>query len=169
MPNKDSHFFGTIFKLHGYKGHLDIRCEKIPENFHKINSILIQLEGQFIPFIIKEIKKKNEQVLLVKLKGIDTEEDAMALLKKDIFVKKKFLILNKDENLEGLNVFDKNYGFLGEVEFIDRRTAQKLIVVKTKDKSILIPFHPKFVISIGKDVRVCVPKDLLEINNIFNE
>ena len=171
MTEEDCFFFGTIFKLHGYKGDVNIYNDNdTPLILSEIEFFYIEENNELIPYFAenKRIKKKN--VLLVKFEDIESEEDALKILKKKVYLPKSIL---KDEDLDqnkiivGFDVIDKRLGNIGRVKFVNESTSQSLIIVRRGEKDFFIPFHNQFVLNIilsKKIIQVDIPKELININ-----
>ena len=171
MKKQDCFLLGTIFKLHGYKGDVNIYNDNdIPLILSEIEFFFIEENNELIPYFAerKRIKKKN--ILLVKFEDIDTEEDALKILKKKVYLPKFIL---KEEDLDynkiivGFDVIDKRLGKIGRVEFVNESTPQSLIIVKAGGREFFIPFHEQFVLNIileKKIIQVDIPKELININ-----
>lgn len=170
MHTKNCFFFGTIFKLHGYKGCVKLYIEKkVSVEITSIKHLFIDIENELIPHFIENVKLQNSTIALIKFRNVDTEEAAKKILKKEVYasndIKKDSSDTCADENLIGYSVIDKTKGDIGLVSHVDNQTSQKLIVIKNKEKTIFIPFHENFIINIKNGyIEVDLPEDLLNIN-----
>ena len=172
MKKQDCFLLGTIFKLHGYKGNINIYNDNnIPLIFKEIDFFYIEEDKELIPYFTENIRLKSKQVLLVKLEDIDSEEQALKILKQKVYLPNKFLPKLKNINLDklivGFNVIDNTVGEIGIVDFVNNKTAQKLIIITNKSKKILIPFHEHFIKKIdtkNQKILVDIPEELLNIN-----
>ena len=138
MQKKDCFLFGTVFKLHGYKGDVNIyNDDDIPFDFAALEFFLIELDNKLIPFFIDKARPTKPNVVLVKFKDINSEEDARKILKRKVFLPKE-LFPEKDDNeisekqLIGYSVIDRKMGEVGKITFINSKIAQQLIYVSIK-------------------------------------
>ena len=171
MKKQDCFLLGTIFKLHGYKGDVNIYNDNdIPLILSEIEFFFIEENNELIPYFAESKRNKKKNILLVKFEDIDTEEDALKILKKKVYLPKFIL---KEEDLDynkiivGFDVIDKRLGKIGRVEFVNESTPQSLIIVKARGKEFFIPFHEQFVLNIileKKVIQVDIPKELININ-----
>ena len=171
MKKQDCFLLGTIFKLHGYKGDVNIYNDNdIPLILPEIEFFFIEENNELIPYFAESKRNKKKNILLVKFEDIDTEEDALKILKKKVYLPKFIL---KEEDLDynkiivGFDVIDKRLGKIGRVEFVNESTPQSLIIVKAGGKEFFIPFHEQFVLNIileKKIIQVDIPKELININ-----
>ena len=136
---------GQIVNTFGIKGEVKVNpfTDDISQ-FEKLKSILIVKDGKLSEVEIEETKYSKNQVLL-KLKGIDTVEEAEkyrgCYLKIARSNSKK---LPKDTyfiaDLLGLTVYTDENILLGKVEDIYNSGANDIYVIKSEDgKQILLP------------------------------
>jgi len=172
MKKQDCFLFGTIFKLHGYKGDVNIYNDNdIPLVFSEIDFFYVEENNELIPYFADSIRPKKKKILLVKFEDVDSEEVALRILKRQVYLPNKFLPkiedINPDKIMVGFDVMDKTLGNVGIVDFVNDKTAQKLIIVKEGEKEFFIPFHDNFVLNIDlekKILNVDVPEELMNIN-----
>ena len=172
MKKQDCFLFGTIFKLHGYKGDVNIYNDNdIPLVFSEIDFFYIEENNELIPYFADSVRPKKKKILLVKFEDVDSEEIALRILKRQVYLPNKFLPkiedINPDKLIVGFDVIDKNLGKVGIVDFVNEKTAQKLIIVKNGGKEFFIPFHDNFVLNIdleNKILNVNIPEELMNIN-----
>ena len=171
LQKKNLFSFGKIFKLHGYKGAVNIyNAHNSIIDIKKIEYFLVDINGDFVPYFINNIQVKNKNILLVNFEDVDTKEEASKLLKKETFLPEKVLhTKNSRKILAGYNIIDKKLGNIGKVLAVNEKTKQKLIIAISKDqnKEFYIPFHEKFVFNINhekKHVEVNIPQEILELN-----
>ena len=172
MKKQDCFLFGTIFKLHGYKGDVNIYNDNdIPLVFSEIDFFYVEENNELIPYFADSVRPKKKKILLVKFEDVDSEEVALRILKRQVYLPNKFLPkiedINPDKIMVGFDVMDKTLGNVGIVDFVNDKTAQKLIIVKDGEKEFFIPFHDNFVLNIDlekKILNVDVPEELMNIN-----
>ena len=91
MQNKDCFLVGTVFKLHGYKGDVNIyNDDDIPFNFSSIKYFLINLDNNLIPFFVDRVRSTKPNIILVKFKDINSEKEAKKIIKKQCFYQMNF-------------------------------------------------------------------------------
>ena len=172
MKKQDCFLFGTIFKLHGYKGDVNIYNDNdIPLIFTDIDFFYIEENKELIPYFADSVRPKKKKILLVKFEDVDSEEVALKILKRKVYLHNKFLPkiedINPDKLIVGFDVIDKTLGKVGIVDFVNEKTAQKLIIVKDGEKEFFIPFHDNFVTNINLEKKVLeidVSQELIDIN-----
>lgn len=172
MEKQDCFLLGTIFKLHGYKGDVNIYNDNdIKLILSKISFFLIEENNELIPYFTENIRVKKKKILLVKFEDINSESEALKILNKKVYLPNTFYHkiqnLNQNQIVVGFNVIDKSLGNIGIVEFVSDSKLQSLILVKNEEKEFYIPFHEKFIKKIdvnNKILKVKIPKELININ-----
>ncbi|MBC8267071.1 MAG: 16S rRNA processing protein RimM [Flavobacteriales bacterium] len=173
MQKKDCFLVGTVFKLHGYKGDVNIyNDDDILFDFSELDYFLIEQKNELIPYFILRARPTKPNVVLVSFENVDSEKEALKILKRKVYLPKDWLP-ETDENeitekkLIGLSVIDKKFGNLGKVAYINSQSAQQLIYAEKNGKEFCFPFHDQFVkrIDIKKGImEVEIPKELIDLN-----
>ena len=170
MVLADTFYFGVLTKLKGFKGEIHFKAETFIEDAQEIKSVHIMIGKHLAEYKVERLSLNGEKGV-VKFEGVNTEQEALSLLKFKMYLASAdFPDLEDDGNvLELLNykVFDKEKGYLGEVSEINDQTAQTLITVKNNRIEILIPLVEEFIESIDtekKEIHVDVPPALLSLN-----
>ena len=87
MQQKDCFLFGTVFKLHGYKGDVNIyNDDDIPFDFSTLEYFLIELNNELVPFFIEKVRPTKPNVVLVKFEDVDSEEEAKKIHKRKVYL-----------------------------------------------------------------------------------
>ena len=162
---------GKIFKLHGYQGEVKLYLNNIELiSLSEIDCLYIEECHELIPYFIKNLRGRKKNILIVQFEDINTESEAKEIINKKVFLEEKFKLNNQDSednNINQYKVIDQNLGNIGEVDYIDEQSPQKLIKVINKTSSFFIPFHKKFIIEINnqsKVILVDIPEELININ-----
>ena len=173
MQKKDCFLFGTVFKLHGYKGDVNIyNDDDIPFDFSTLDYFLIELNNELVPHFIEHAKATKPNVVLVKFEDIETEVTAKKILKRKVYLPKEWLPKTDEyeiteKTLIGYSVFDINFGELGEITYINSQTSQQLIYVEKDGIEFCFPMHEQFVKGIDPKegvMQVEIPEELLDLN-----
>ena len=173
MQKKDCFLFGTVFKLHGYKGDVNIyNDDDIPFDFSTLDYFLIELNNELVPHFIEHAKATKPNVVLVKFEDIETEVTAKKILKRKVYLPKEWLPKTDEyeiteKTLIGYSVFDINIGELGEITYINSQTSQQLIYVEKDGIEFCFPMHEQFVKGIDPKegvMQVEIPEELLDLN-----
>jgi 16S rRNA processing protein RimM len=161
---------GKIIKVHGVQGHVKaIPYSGFPDRFTHLKTVYIDTEEGMCGFILEDVQLQNE-VSLLKLRGIESRETAAALVKKDLWVPEEQQIeLPEGEyfihDLIGLAVFDTEGEYIGNLEEILLNAGNNVYVVRENQREVLIPAVPEFVKEINlqqKKVIVQLIEGMLE-------
>ena len=143
---------GKITSPVGLKGEVKVY------NYSDSIGIYEETEALYVGDELHEIQRVRQQknMVVLKLAGIDTREDAEAVRGRELFVTEDDLPeLPEGEfyvrELIGMQVMEENGDHVGEVTDVIQNTAQDLLQVKTDEgKSVLIPKVDVFVLDIDK-------------------
>lgn len=145
---------GTIRGTHGYRGLVKVvPLTDFPQRFKNLKHVMINCHGHVKVYDIESVKPYKE-VYLIKLKGIDSSENA-AEYKNALLQIKESDIYPLPEGyyyhfqLEGLSVYDIEKGFLGKIKEIIETGANDVYVIDSeKNGEILIPAIKDVIINI---------------------
>ena len=171
MNNNNPYFLGKVYKLHGYKGKVNIFNETdVILDFPNIKYLFIDINSELIPYYIDTISLQKKSIILVKFEDINSENEAKKLLHCKIYIDKSDFKINSQSSKKilGYTVEDKKHGILGKVIEIDTQTPQSLLYIKkNNDYPICIPLHEHFIKKINDEDKIItslIPLELLEIN-----
>ena len=147
MKKEECFFLGYISRKHGYKGDVNIKLET-PAKHKELAHMFIELNGGLVPFFIDSFRLKKENIALVKFEDVDSEEDAQALVGKEVFLPLELLDESQQNELAaliGFEVIDSKHGNIGKVTDILDNTAQELFQISNGDQEFLIPITEEFI------------------------
>jgi 16S rRNA processing protein RimM len=160
---------GQIINIHGFRG--EVKVYPLTDDmsrFRKLKEVYIEENNQLKKYEVEGVKFLSNTVVL-KLKGIDTEEAANKLRNFYMKVDRKAAVrLPKDSyficDLIDLEVYDKDGLHLGVLKDVIQTGSNDVYVVKTAGKDILIPALKEVVKSIdleGRRITVELPEGLI--------
>ena len=173
MQKKDCFLLGTIFKLHSYKGCVQIYTNNILNlNSPIFEYLLVEIDNTLIPFFVKKIIKKKKNILSVSFEDVKSKEDALKMLQKKVYIPSKWLSEKekykiKENDIIGYTISDIHLGFLGRIKFINTQTPQHIIYANHQDKEFCFPMHDKFVKKIdheNKIIHTSIPESIIYLN-----
>lgn len=180
MERKGLLTIGKVTGVHGLDGKLKVRSfAESADTFAQGLAVRLRPDDclaaaveEARPFTIRKVSPKNSGLLLG-LEGVDTREQAEALIGWEILVPKEELPqLEEDtwywEDLYTLEVIDQHLGSLGFVERIFPTGAADILVVKDKGQETLIPMHRHFVKSVDlgkKTIHTVLPPGFDQVIN----
>lgn len=172
MNKADCFHLGYIAKLHGFKGEVSLFLDVTnPEDYHSLDALFIELNGQLTPFFIKSLKLKNKGFAAVKLEGVDTEEDAKIIVRKNVYLPASILPELGDTNFYDHEIVDfqveeTSYGNIGKVIQVIDLAANPLLQIEKEGKEVLLPLQKGVVQKvdrINKVLTVTAPPGLIEL------
>lgn len=159
---------GQITNTHGLKGELKVRTfTKSKKRFEELKSILVDFNGELKKYDIEKVRYQNEIVLL-KLKGVDDIEEALNLKSNYIKIPRADAKENEEDeffiaDLIGCEVYENN--LIGIVTDVFTAGASDVYVIKRKgEKDLLIPAIESVIKKIdvaNKRIDVEIPRGLL--------
>ena len=171
MRKDDCYLLGYILRTHGVHGEVRVVLDADnPARYKKLESVLIELNHELIPFLINRISIKDNQAL-VSFKEIDTKDKADALVKSSLFVPLSSLPILPDEkiylhDLVGYKVIDATEGDLGVINEVVEFPQQLIAKMIFQEKEVLFPLTPTILTKIDKTARsllVQLPDGLLDV------
>jgi 16S rRNA processing protein RimM len=171
MNKEDCYELGYIAKPVGLNGELAVLLDvDMADDYEDLESVLIEINGSLVPYIIEEVKFKGNKISFV-LEDIDTLEKAEKLRGKKLFLPLEELPELGEgafylHELIGYEVKDKHKGTIGQVKLIYNLPAQDLLAVDYKGIEVMIPTHQDIMLSVEheeKTIWVNLPKGLLEV------
>jgi len=143
--NKQLLKIGKFIKPHGIKGLIKFFYYGDLDNFD-YKEVFLENEGKLLSYFIEQWRHFKDNILLLKIKGIDTIEDIDTFLKgRDVFVNRENITPLEDGEyywfeLIGSKVYDMDKNYIGELTQIIETGSNDVFIVKDKDKEILIPY-----------------------------
>lgn len=173
---------GKLFKPHGYKGELKVDLDFESEVFIDNRlPVFIKIDNIPVPFFVEMLRGGNSRSAFIKLKGINSEEEAETLAKHELFALKGDLarVLNlSEEELEeefegliGYSVYDASSNeLIGKVIGVEEGVEYDYLVIKKHDgdESIDIPAIDEFISEINKtdgkgEIKVSLPEGFTDL------
>jgi 16S rRNA processing protein RimM len=119
--------------------------------------------GEYKPFEIEYTEFIGEKKLALKLKGIDTFEEALRLSSAHIFLPEKELPpLEEGEyyhfQLVGCEVYNEKNEYLGKVEYVQEGSFYPFLVLNNE---VLIPFTEHFIVDVDLKAKKITVRNLL--------
>lgn len=172
MKKEDCFYLGKIVKKYSYKGELLVKLDTDePELYEKIDAVFMDLRGNLVPFFVESSQLHKSDLLRLKFEDVDTEADADALLKSELYLPLELL-----PKLEGnkfyfhevidFKVIDSNFGEVGTITAINDSTAQALFEIDRNGIEILIPMNDEFIVNVDKTnrtIEVKTPEGLIDL------
>jgi len=175
IREEEVYLVGKINKPHGTKGELQftITDDAFMADEEELEFIFCKLDGILVPFYVEEYRFRSDTTMLLKLEGIDTEDQARKLTGIDVYAKQVLHIPGPDEELtwnffRGCTVEDIKVGQLGRITHVENSTLNTLFIIETADKELMVPAQEAFIVNIDREKRHLVmnlPEGLLTLND----
>ena len=164
---------GKVVKSKGKRGELKLRLYSEHHLKPFFPRVYLQKKGSLEEFEVEALRPYKDGCL-IKLKEVDTLDQAWELMGQEILVPEEFLSpLEKDNyylfQLIGSSVITIKKEKVGTVKDILFVENNELLVVEKGNKEILIPFTKSICLEIdltNKEILVNPPDGLLELNEI---
>lgn len=172
MNKADCFHLGYVAKLHGFKGEVSLFFDVTnPEDYTSLDALFIEINGQLTPFFIESLKLKNKGFAAVKIEGVDTENDARLLLRKNIYLPASILPELKgtnfyDHEIIGFQVEDSEHGNIGKVIQVIDLAANPLIQIEKDGTELLLPLQDGIILEVDRKkqlLKVAAPPGLVEL------
>ena len=169
---KDVYRIGIINKPHGVHGELLFTFDDDIFDRVEADYIICMMDGIMVPFFFESYRFRSDTTALIKLEGIDTEQQAKRMTNVEVFFPKDHAEELEDNELTwnyflGFLINDVNKGDIGKVTDVDDSTINTLFVVDYKGTEILIPAQEDFIVDLDREKRVItmqIPEGLLDLN-----
>lgn len=172
MIDKPEYYpIGNLRKPFGYSGLMQFSIDdaEIEDRFYDLQHIYLKVDGQFLPFFIKEFTEKGDVYLC--LEEVEDLQQALKLSGSTIFITKDQIpenLLTKLENLspmEGYLVYNDEIE-IGNILSLTQMPTQVLAHIQYKNGEISIPLVAQFIGHIDhkcKKIYMKFPEELLSL------
>ena len=171
---------GKFQKTHSLKGELNMICDIDSEYFEEGNPLIVEDDGILVPYFVESIRPKGSTSYLVKLDGINSEEEASDFVNKEIFILKKDAenwfeddIVTGD-SLIGFKILDEDTKKeIGVLKYFDDSTSNHLFIVENDEgDTIYLPANEDLINEInedGKFITMVLPGGIIDLNKKENK
>lgn len=164
MKKADCYHLGYVAKLHGFKGEVSFFLDVTnPEEYTSLDSVFIDINGQLTPFFVESFQLRPKSFATVKLEGVNTENEAKALTRKDLYLPLTELpelsgINFYDHEVVGFQVVDVSFGPVGTLQQIIDLPVNPLIQIDANGKEVLMPFVHGLIQAVDRENKVLTVK-----------
>lgn len=165
--------FGEVLKSHGKDGEIVISSDvELSEDFAKMESIFIDINGGLVPFFIEDILIRSSKTAILKLEDVENVGEANELSGRSWFLPKKEWDKLLQENpqtfsiLKGYTLVDQNDEEIGSIEDIQEIPSNTLLQVRYGSSLIDVPINEATIYHIDQQkqtVKNHIPDGLLEL------
>ncbi len=157
---------GKIADTYGLKQELKVDAYLPPKEWKGIRKIFLKRRGgDYVPFELEKLKPHGERWVLVKLKGVQSQEDAGKFLGAKVFLPRENLPKRKKDEyyffeLEGLEVKSQRGKSLGRIHRL--LSDKDRTYLEMNGGKVIIPFIKEFVLEVKPHEGYLVINSLLE-------
>ena len=169
---EDCFYLGKIVRKHSFKGEIVIKLDTDePQLYKNLESVFVNIGNNLVPFFIEKSSFSKSTLLRVKFEDIDSEEDADAILKSEVYLPIQLLPkLEGDKfyyhEVIGFTVVDENFGDVGIITNINDSAAQALFEIDRDGTEIFIPMVDDFIKKVDREnqkIEVTTPEGLIDL------
>jgi len=172
MKKDDCFYVGTVVGKYSFKGEVLVKTDSDnPEDYTKLESIFVELSTGLVPFFIRKCQLHKSSLLRIDFEEVNSEQDADAILKKNLF-----LPLDLLPPLEGNKFYyhevigfsiTQNGTQIGTILRVIEQGLQALFeITDNQGAERLIPIHDDFILEVdraSRNITVQLPEGLLEL------
>ncbi|MGH1366799.1 MAG: ribosome maturation factor RimM [Calditrichia bacterium] len=155
---------GKVIQAHGMDGYLKaMPYSGFPQRFQSLRTVYVETSFGMQGFIVEDVRLQQKSALL-KLRGVNSRDEAQRFGKADLLVPAEQAIELPDNNyfvhdLIDMNVVDQKGNHLGAITEVLTNSGNDIYVVRDGDKELLIPAVEAFI----KDVNVADRRMTVEL------
>lgn len=173
MDKSECFYLGRITKKFSFRGEVILKLDTDePDIYENLDAVFIEVGKDLLPFFIEKSSFQRGNELRVRFEDVRTEEEAEAILKKEVYLPLELLPRLEGEQFYfheviGFTLSDVNQGVIGTIRSINDSTAQALFVVEGEKGQVLVPMVDDFIRKIDRDrkeVIVETPEGLIDMN-----
>ena len=163
---------GMFNKPHGISGELQFTFTDDIFDRVEADYVVCPMDGILVPFFIESYRFRSDTTALMKLEGVDTQEQARRFTNTPVYFPVKHAEEAEPGELSwdfftGFRVEDTTHGHLGEVTDVDTSTVNTLFIVERDGEELLIPAQEDFIQDIDTRHRVItlqLPEGLIDLD-----
>src|SRR5690554_3177527 len=92
MKKEDCFYLGKIVSKYSFKGELLIKLDTDePDLYESLDAVFLDLRNNLVPFFIESSQLHKSDLLRVRFENVESEADADALIKTDVYLPLEFL------------------------------------------------------------------------------
>ncbi|MCK0160858.1 ribosome maturation factor RimM [Allomuricauda sp. F6463D] len=172
MRKEECFYLGKVVSKYSFKGEVLVKLDTDePERYEKMESVLVSLGNNLIPFFIDRCRLHKSNLLRIDFEEVKDEPTADKLIGSELYLPLTMLpplTGNKFyfHEVIGFTLMDEVYGDIGVVESVNDSTSQDLFEVKKGDKELLIPISDAIITKVdreNKTIHVKTPEGLVDL------
>lgn len=175
ISRTDLDLIGRTIKPHGINGELAATIDGNIE-IEQLRCIVFDIDGIYVPFFINSYRTIGSEAVLLKIDGIDNENEAADICGQDIYALRSDINIKEDNESDdgvfmsdiiGYALYDTDNHYIGIIDDYDDSTANTLLIVqKDNGSKIFVPIADDLVDELDIDdkrIILDLPEGLLDL------
>lgn len=171
IKQEDVYRIGRLGKPHGVRGELSFQFDD--DIFDRVDAdyLIFGIDGILVPFFIEEYRFRSNEICLLKVCDIDSEERARELTGCDVFFPRA--LAQEEEGgaswaeIIGFRVINGASGeVVGTIRSVDDSTINVLFSLDTPQGQALIPASDDLIVDVDRQaqtITMTIPDGLLDL------
>lgn len=167
---------GHYNKPHGVAGEISATIDVDADALRELSCLISEVDGIYVPFFINSCRSKSSETVLLTIDGINSEQEAIALVNHDIYaLKTEFRQASEENDADGypLDYFigyelqDSDGTRVGEIADVDEQTENAIFIIDRDGEELMVPASDDLIVEFDLDKKVMVmdlPQGLLDLN-----
>ncbi|WP_462316892.1 ribosome maturation factor RimM [Marinilabilia sp.] len=165
---------GIVAKPHGISGETAVRLSpEIDLKETQPTFIFIEIDNGLVPFRVTNSRYKSDDVILVKLPLLDTEEKIRKFMECKVYLDPQDVATSGADfsnlnTFNGFEVKDLTARTIGKITGIQDISSNPLFIIDGQNGEVLIPVAEDFIVNIDDDnqiIEMNIPEGLLGLNS----
>lgn len=172
MRKEDCFYLGKVVSKHSFRGEVLAKLDTDePEAYENMESVLLSLGENLVPFFIERSLLQKSTLLRLKLEDVNSESDAERLIGSELYLPLQMLPQlsgNKFyfHEVIGFTLMDEVHGDIGTIASINDTTSQALFEVEKDGVELLVPISDEIIKEVKREQRqilVRTPDGLVDL------
>lgn len=154
IEEKDIVEIGQYNKPHGVNGEISATFMCDVDEIPSFSTLISSMDGIFVPFFVSNVRPKNDRTVLLRLDGVNSEQDVRRFVNKRIYVLRHELSEGDDVYCDyfiGYDILTPEGKYVGRIVDVDDSTENALFIVENEDSEFMIPIAEEFFVSIDEE------------------
>jgi len=171
MRKEDCYLLGKITRRHGFSGNVILKLDTDqPEQYNKMESIFIEINGLLVPFFIEKQKWNKDNALILTFKNT-SEAQIDQIIAKDVYLPLDTLPKLTGNNfyfheVMGYEILDLQGISYGKIQSVNDRAAQPFFILLHDEKEVVVPVIKSWIKELRRDSKILImdlPEGLLNV------
>jgi 16S rRNA processing protein RimM len=172
MRKEDCFYLGKVVSKYSFKGEVLVKLDTDePDSYEKMESVLVSLGNNLIPFFIDRCRLHKSNLLRIDFEEVKDEPSADKLIGSELYLPLTMLPPLKGNKFYyheviGFTILDEVHGDIGIVESVNDNASQDLFEIKKGDKELLIPVSDDIITKVDREnraIHVKTPEGLVDL------